>query len=105
LATGITVAKLSTSASNNRVNPEYVTTSRVAYVDCYQAPLPSCRTASKAVALNASVPVIANLGASSLPDWLVKATKHQKVLMLQTSVPEEKAENMLNVANELASSM
>lgn len=85
------------------VNLEGLTKSRIAYVDCYAV----LRRAAKRVvklALDASVPVIANLGGSSLPYWLVEATKHQKALMLQTSVPEEEAANMLSVANELLSS-
>jgi sugar/nucleoside kinase (ribokinase family) len=85
------------------LNLESLITSRVAYVDCYAV---LCQAAERALrlALNASVPVIANLGGSSLPDWLVEATKHQKALMLQTSVPEDEAANMLNVANDLVSS-
>lgn len=55
------------------------------------------------MALDASVPVIANLGGSRVPNWLVEAAIHQKILMLQTSVPEAESANMVRVASELVS--
>jgi hypothetical protein len=59
------------------INLEKLATSRVAYIDCYAV---LDRAAKRAVnlALSASVPVIANLGGSSLPDWLTEATKTQR---------------------------
>jgi sugar/nucleoside kinase (ribokinase family) len=84
------------------LNLESLTTSRMAYIDCYAV---LCRPAKRAVkvALDASVPVIANLGGSRLPGWLVKAATRQKVLMLQTSVPEAESANMVKIASELVS--
>lgn len=86
-----------------KLNLEILTTSRMVYIDCYTA---LCGPAKRAVtiALDASVPVIANLGGSCLPDWLVEVAACQKILVLQTSVPEAESATMIRVANELLSS-
>jgi sugar/nucleoside kinase (ribokinase family) len=75
--------------------------SRVAYVDCYEL-FGDLSFRPVAFALDYDVPVIANLGGSPPPDWLINSRIDKRLLLLQSSVPDDISTSALSTAAELA---
>jgi sugar/nucleoside kinase (ribokinase family) len=75
--------------------------SRMAYVDCYEL-FGEVSHRPVTFALEHGVPVVANLGGSPPPDWLVRGHARGKLLVLQTSVPEDVSATASSVAAGLA---